>query len=352
MVTNVGYQYAHRDGLVIDRPEGKDYFVFVLFKSPVKLVVNGMMQYPELNSCILFSKNTAHYYESLTTPYVNDWIHFGGNEIEGLLERCQIPMNTLLHPSDPMRISRYVLEIQNEMHTGGSCRDELQTHLLSCILLKLAESGLQTADERQTLVKGHGVMLDIRNDLYSMPWRRPTVSDLAKRAVLSKSHFQHLYQEVFGVSVMTDMIAGRMAHACYLLENSTVCVSEIAESCGYANDVHFMRQFKKKMGLTPRSYRSKPKAETETKMKKLVLKKKHTPEEEPALDPRLLQMTIRIYGAGYPEKNLYYEGNLRTFVVERIPSESLVALLPKLLEEPSFTYCMNTETITVERVDG
>ena len=85
-------------------------------------------------------------------------------------------------------------------------------------------------------------------------------------------------------------------------------------------------------------------------MKKLVLRKKaFTKDEQPEIDPKLAAMSIRIYGEGYPEKNLYYEGNLRTFIIERIPSERLAAMLPQLLEMPRITYCLNQETITIER---
>jgi len=86
-------------------------------------------------------------------------------------------------------------------------------------------------------------------------------------------------------------------------------------------------------------------------LKKFVLKKK---EEE--IDPEynisleLAKMEIQIHSEGYPETGAsYFTGTVRKFVVERIPSPALVEMLPRLLTEPKFSYCLNTETIIVAR---
>ncbi|MEI0735875.1 AraC family transcriptional regulator [Paenibacillus sp. JTLBN-2024] len=53
------------------------------------------------------------------------------------------------------------------------------------------------------------------------------------------------------------MINGRLEHAKYLLDNSSLPIAAIAKMCGYENDTHFMRQFKKFVGETPSGYKKR-----------------------------------------------------------------------------------------------
>ena len=49
----------------------------------------------------------------------------------------------------------------------------------------------------------------------------------------------------------------RIEHAKYILTTTDLTLEQIAEICGYSNEVHFYRQFKQITGLTPSKYRKK-----------------------------------------------------------------------------------------------
>ena len=72
---------------------------------------------------------------------------------------------------------------------------------------------------------------------------------------LSRSELQHLYKKNFGVTLMEDVISGRMEKAKALLARSKLTIAEIAAKCGYKTEFHFMRQFKQKTGFTPSEFR-------------------------------------------------------------------------------------------------
>ena len=62
-------------------------------------------------------------------------------------------------------------------------------------------------------------------------------------------------------------------------------------------------------------------------------------------------MKIRICTSGYPETGaVYYEGTVRTFIIERLPHPTLIELLPNLLTVPRFTYRPDQETLMVEHI--
>ena len=97
----------------------------------------------------------------------------------------------------------------------------------------------------------------LRRELRKAPELDWSLGELAKRLNISKSYVQKLYKTHFGISYMDDLIDARISMAKQLLQTTDLQVTEIAEICGYHNDVHFMRQFKNKTGLSPSEYRKK-----------------------------------------------------------------------------------------------
>jgi hypothetical protein len=87
-------------------------------------------------------------------------------------------------------------------------------------------------------------------------------------------------------------------------------------------------------------------------VKKFVLRKSADDRELPSIiSPELAGMNIRIFGEGYPENgSLYFEGTVRTFIVERLPQPALIEMLPRLADESRLGYCLSKENIIIERV--
>ncbi len=95
----------------------------------------------------------------------------------------------------------------------------------------------------------------LRTRIFEEPDLFSGIDDMASYMNLSRSGFQHLYSHTFGVSVMHDVIIGRIEKAKEFLSRSNLLISEIALKCGYKSEFHFMRQFKDQTGLTPTEFR-------------------------------------------------------------------------------------------------
>lgn len=51
----IGYNYQHRDGFVMERPNGTGCRLLLIIKEPSLFVINGMENKVKKNSFILFS---------------------------------------------------------------------------------------------------------------------------------------------------------------------------------------------------------------------------------------------------------------------------------------------------------
>jgi AraC-like DNA-binding protein len=73
---------------------------------------------------------------------------------------------------------------------------------------------------------------------------------------MSESAFSRYFKTASG-QTFSDMVTRlRLAHACRLLEGTSLPIAVIARDAGFANLSNFNRRFRATYGMTPREHRS------------------------------------------------------------------------------------------------
>ena len=81
------------------------------------------------------------------------------------------------------------------------------------------------------------------------------VDDLAKQVSLSGGHFYRAFKESFGTTPHRYLIRLRLALAQRLMLTTEDSLSHIALSCGFADQAHFSRWFRRETDTTPGAWR-------------------------------------------------------------------------------------------------
>jgi AraC-like DNA-binding protein len=81
------------------------------------------------------------------------------------------------------------------------------------------------------------------------------IKDLAKLVSLSSSHFCRAFKESFGETPHAYIVRARIERARILMLTTSDSLSEIAYSCGLADQAHFCRWFRQTIGMTPGAWR-------------------------------------------------------------------------------------------------
>lgn len=84
-----------------------------------------------------------------------------------------------------------------------------------------------------------------------------TMSQLARRAQLSRSQLGRLFQQQVGMAPTAYLQQLRLEQARQYLTSSTMSVKQIASACGFGNPNHFSRLFHEQVGTTPTAYRKR-----------------------------------------------------------------------------------------------
>lgn len=247
----LGMNYRHDKDFGISRPEGSGDNLLLIFKTSA--VVDEQTVPPE--SFILYGKGHPQRYRADGGIYINHWLHMDCCENDIFHTKTELPFNTVLTAADLSSAEKIMTDISRESMSDSAKKNEYIDLLIRMLLMKLGEAAHGEGGGGMRKSVHYSALHALRAEIYSSAGMFGSVAELAARLNLSPSHFQQLYREQFGISCYEDVICAKIKTAKHCLKTTDMTVKEIASICGYENDVHFMRQFKLRTGMTPTDYR-------------------------------------------------------------------------------------------------
>lgn len=85
-----------------------------------------------------------------------------------------------------------------------------------------------------------------------------TLNDMCELACLNRTTLNEKFKAVYQCTCMEYLLRHRLKMAQELLSNTNMKVNEIAENCGFKYYTYFVRQFTKRLGISPSAYRRNP----------------------------------------------------------------------------------------------
>lgn len=249
-VNKVGYNYRHTGDFCVNRPHGSGDMDMVMATSPAIFLLNGENVTVEENTIVIFRGDTPQFYRGVDNFFSNNWFHFTPDS-EDIFDKLGIPLDTPISGITTTALSEIVLKMSNEMNGGRAYCQEILASYFNIFMHTLSRL-IHSTDNSEA-----SSLIDIRNAIYNMPYKRWDVDMLANQAGYSRSYLSHKYKADFGVSPMQDVVESKMEYAKYLLESTDYRVNEISDMCGYDRTVYFIYTFKSKMNCTPTEYRKK-----------------------------------------------------------------------------------------------
>lgn len=108
---------------------------------------------------------------------------------------------------------------------------------------------------KESVFEAQGIVQDI-NDYIHVHFREGlTIKMLAERFFLHPAYLGQLLIRKNGIGFNELLHNLRVEEACRLLQKNQYKNSEVSEQVGYANYHHFLKQFEKRMGMSPNEYK-------------------------------------------------------------------------------------------------
>lgn len=84
-----------------------------------------------------------------------------------------------------------------------------------------------------------------------------SMGEMAKMSSLSSTRFNFRFQQILHLSPTEHLLRLRVDAAKRMLTFSDKTIAEVAMDCGFWDQSHFGKRFRKALGMTPRDYRAK-----------------------------------------------------------------------------------------------
>lgn len=253
-INHTGHNYRNKPYFEISRPKGSGDYLLLLLKSNAFFNLNQKILFTVPNIAILFQKGVPQHYGSYGTEYIDDWIHLDFDEEEPFADGVPIPFQTPVLLPAIGSLSNLILQMANEKYCKNAHSEANLDYYMRILLNKLKDAKHSVTNSIKAHVH-YPKMENLRMLIHNEPYKNWTVAMMSENLQMSSSYFQHLYKYFFGISCIQDVIQIRIEYAKYNLIKTDLSIQAVADLCGYENEVHFMRQFKKIEGLTPNEYR-------------------------------------------------------------------------------------------------
>lgn len=186
-------------------------------------------------------------------PWTKYYVHFRGKNATAYLDLLGLNVVApVLHIGENTRIIAWMQDIFTLLKTGYSSANLLLAsaclgQILSYVNSLRLTGGFHQGNDLSIEAVIHYMLDNIDTNL--------TLEQLSGYAQRSRYYFIRLFREKTGYSPVDYYIRLKMQKACALLEHSSVTVSSISSSLGYASPYYFSNTFKRVIGHSPRQYR-------------------------------------------------------------------------------------------------
>lgn len=156
-------------------------------------------------------------------------------------------------------LTQTILSIKEIVERGGTfARIELEylTRVLTARLIaKYSNSGQEEHVGEGSLPPS--ILRDVIDFIDNNISRRITVNHFSAMAGLGPAQFARLFKRSTNVTLHQYIILRRIERARALLEETDLPIVEIAQECGFSDQVHLSRFFSRIVGTSPASFRRK-----------------------------------------------------------------------------------------------
>lgn len=215
--------------------------------------------YPvNVNNLVIINPNVTHTEVSLNAQPL-EYIVLGVEGIELKASAAGNGQFSILDQFESVEVSGCLRNILREMELKNTGYEDVCQAYMEILIIRLMRStALAIPSEPQT-VSTNRQCAAIRRYI-DLHFKEPlTLELLAQEGHMNKYYLSHAFKREYGVSPINYMISRRTEESKYLLAETDLSLSQIAQLLGFSSLSYFSQVFRKTQGVSPMEYRQNAK---------------------------------------------------------------------------------------------
>ena len=211
--------------------------------------------YPvNVNNLVIINPNVTHTEVSLNAQPL-EYIVLGIEGIElATSEHANGQFNILDH-FESVEISGCLRNILREMEQKNTGYEDVCQAYMEILIIRLMRNTALAVPTEPQSVSGNRQCAAVKRYI-DMHLKEPlTLEQLAEDAHMNKFYLSHAFKREYGTSPINYMITKRIEESKYLLAETDLSMSQIAQLLGFSSLSYFSQVFRKTQAVSPMEYR-------------------------------------------------------------------------------------------------
>ena len=211
-----------------------------------------------VNNLVIINPNVLHTEDSLNAQPL-EYIVLGIGGIELATNVNSNGQFCILDHLESVEISSCLRNILREMELKNTGYEDICQAYMEILIIRLMRNTAVTVQAEQQVNSGNRQCANVKRYI-DLHFKEPlTLEQLADEAHMNKYYLSHAFKREYGVSPINYMISRRIDESKYLLAETDLSMSQIAQLLGFSSLSYFSQVFRKSHGASPMEFRQSSK---------------------------------------------------------------------------------------------
>lgn len=206
------------------------------------------------NNLVIINPNVIHTEDSLNAQPL-EYIVLGIDGIELATSENSNGRFCILDHFESAEISGCLRNILREMEQKSTGYEDVCQAFMEILVIRLMRNTTLSVSSQPQTTANNRQCAAVRRYI-EMHFKEPlTLEQLAEEAHMNKYYLSHVFKREYGVSPINYMISRRIEESKYLLAETDLSLSQIAQLLGFSSLSYFSQVFRRTQETSPMEYR-------------------------------------------------------------------------------------------------
>ena len=211
--------------------------------------------YPvDVNNLVIINPNVTHTEVSLNAQPL-EYIVLGIEGIELANSKTSNGQFSILDHYESVEISGCLRNILREMEQKNTGYEDVCQAYMEILIIRLMRTTTLAVPTEPQTISTNRQCAAVRRYIDLHFKEALTLEQLAEEGHMNKFYLSHSFKREYGISPINYMISRRIDESKYLLAETDLSMSQIAQLLGFSSPSYFSQIFHRTQGISPKEYR-------------------------------------------------------------------------------------------------
>ena len=230
------------------------YLIHYIVSGKGQFLIEDQVFSVGVNNLVIINPNVIHTEASLNAQPL-EYIVLGIDGVELATAENSNGRFCILDHFESVEISSCLRNILREMELKNTGYEDICQAFMEILIIRLMRNTALSVQARPDVVSSNRQCTAVRRYI-DLHFKEPlTLELLSEEAHMNKYYLSHIFKKEYGVSPISYMITRRIDESKYLLAETDLSLSQIAQLLGFSSPSYFSQVFRKTQGSSPLEFR-------------------------------------------------------------------------------------------------